>query len=211
MVAPSSTPEYKAWYNAVDRCHNPEHLAFKWYGARGVVVCARWRDSFDSFLADMGPRPGRRMELDRYPDNGGNYEPTNCRWATKSQNRLNTRRNRLIEFNGRRQTLQEWSRELGIARETIYFRLSKGWLVERALFQPVSPTRSNPGRRDTKRVRKIAFHGKSQSICEWATQTGLRDSVIGQRLRAGWSVKKTLTTPSLNQKAERATISQNLF
>ena len=211
MVALSSIPEYRVWNAMIQRCCNARSQAYVYYGKRGISVCTRWQDSFYNFLADMGPRPGRRMELDRYPDNDGNYEPTNCRWATKSQNRLNTRRSRLIEFDGRKQNLQEWSRELGIARETIYFRLSKGWLVERALFQPVSPTRSNPGRRDTKRVRKIAFHGKSQSICEWATQTGLRDSVIGQRLRAGWLVKKTLTTPSLNQKAERATISQNLF
>ena len=208
MVATSSTPEYKAWKHAVYRCHNPDHFAFRWYGARGIVVCPRWRDSFDNFLADMGRRPSRRMELDRYPDNGGNYEPTNCRWATKSQNRLNTRRNRLIEFDGRRQTLQEWSRELNIPRETIYWRISAGWSVERALSQPVSAAAAaaRAGRRDTKRVKKIAFHGKSQSQSAWAHQTGLRDSVIGQRLRAGWSIKKTLTTPSLNQKAEWAVV-----
>src|ERR1035437_1367919 len=135
----------------IQRCCNARSQAYVYYGKRGISVCTRWQDSFYNFLADMGPRPGRRMELDRYPDNDGNYEPTNCRWATKSQNRLNTRRSRLIEFDGRRQTLQEWSRELNIPRETIYWRISAGWSVERALSQPVSAAAAaaRAGRRDT--------------------------------------------------------------
>lgn len=74
------------------RCGNPKNPNFRYYGGRGIRVCERW-SVFENFLADMGRRPGREYSIDRYPDNNGNYEPGNCRWATASQqNRNKTRR-----------------------------------------------------------------------------------------------------------------------
>jgi hypothetical protein len=74
------------------RCNNPNNHAFDRYGGRGITVCDRWR-SFENFLADMGERPPG-MSIDRWPDNDGNYEPGNCRWATSREQRLNQRRQR---------------------------------------------------------------------------------------------------------------------
>lgn len=82
------TPTYVSWNNMIQRATNPRHPAWKNYGGRGITVCARWRD-FANFLADMGERP-EGLSLDRI-DNDGDYQPSNCRWATRAQQRLNQR------------------------------------------------------------------------------------------------------------------------
>lgn len=93
----TNTIEYRAWANMKDRCYRKTHKQFSDYGGRGIKVCARWRNSFESFLADMGLRPpgvaGRKplYSIDRYPNPNGNYKPTNCRWATKYQQTHNRR------------------------------------------------------------------------------------------------------------------------
>jgi hypothetical protein len=86
------SPEYTSWQAMKARCSNPNLSAFKYYGGRGISVCARWRDSFEEFLADMGRRPSMAHTLDRFPNNNGNYEPGNVRWATKSEQLKNRRR-----------------------------------------------------------------------------------------------------------------------
>jgi hypothetical protein len=84
--------EYQVYRGMIARCSDPHHKAFKDYGGRGIQVCARWRTSYENFLADMGRRPTSKHSIDRYPDNDGNYEPGNVRWATASQQQKNKRR-----------------------------------------------------------------------------------------------------------------------
>jgi len=86
-----NTSEYRSWQQMIQRCYNPKRPQYKYWGGRGITVCDRWRKSFQAFLEDMGPRPKGAL-LDRYPNNDGNYEPGNCRWATQSEQNSNRRR-----------------------------------------------------------------------------------------------------------------------
>lgn len=83
------SPEYRAWQNMKKRCLSPNAVQYPYYGLRGISICAEWM-RFESFYADMGPKPSRVHSLDR-KDNDGNYEPGNCRWATKVEQATNRR------------------------------------------------------------------------------------------------------------------------
>ena len=123
----------------VQRCTNPNDEAYHNYGARGISVCDRWLD-FANFLEDMGESPPR-LTIDRIDNNRG-YEPGNCRWATYKEQMNNVRYNRIIEFDGKTLTLQQWSEESGINIGTLRNRLFvNNWPIADALTQPLSAVR----------------------------------------------------------------------
>jgi hypothetical protein len=134
------TAEYRTWGGIIKRCTNPKTKAFKYYGARGIRVCDRWRESFEAFLADVGPRPSPRHSIDRI-DNDGNYEPGNVRWATREEQMRNRSTAHHVEAFGERLTAAEWSERKGIPYATLLARLAKGWPTEEALTRPVRKTR----------------------------------------------------------------------
>jgi hypothetical protein len=84
------SPEYRSYQAMLDRCTDPTNNRYAMYTSRGITICARWLESFENFLADMGQKPTPKHSIDRI-DNDGNYEPGNCRWATAMQQRHNRR------------------------------------------------------------------------------------------------------------------------
>ncbi len=130
------TPEYKVWCGIKTRCTNENEPKYRYYGGRGIMMCERWLDSFDNFLTDMGPRPSPKHEIDRFPNNDGNYDPDNCRWATKVEQANNKRSNLILTMNGESLTLSQWCRRLSIPVGRTSSRLKKGWSVENALTAP---------------------------------------------------------------------------
>ena len=103
------------------RCYQPTCKDYRRYGARGIKVCSRWRNSFDLFVKDMGLKPlGKSINR---KNNDGNYKPGNCRWATPKQQAGNRRSNRWVSFRGRRMIVSDWAREIGIHKTTLLDRL----------------------------------------------------------------------------------------
>jgi hypothetical protein len=125
--------EWRAWNAMIRRCTYPSMDRYARYGGRGISICPAWRESFEQFLADMGRAPSESHQLDRI-DNDGNYEPGNCRWASREQQIRNSSRARLITAFGRTMHIGDWSAEIGVNRQTIQMRIDKyGWTPERAV------------------------------------------------------------------------------
>lgn len=127
-----NTPLYAVWRTMRQRCTNPNCRGYKWYGAKGIKVCEEWLnvENFFEWAIQSGYREG--LTIDRI-DSSGDYEPSNCRWVSMSEQQSNRSSNHLIEFNGECHTLTEWSSILGIPRSTLSNRIvTHGWTVERA-------------------------------------------------------------------------------
>jgi hypothetical protein len=139
---------FTTWAAMKNRCHSSTSQWYSRYGGRGIKVCDRWLESFENFLADMGERPDG-ASIDRI-DNDGNYEPSNCRWATRLQQERNKGSNRYFTINAERRALSEWCELYGANYQRVYARLLLGWDIEKALTAP-------------HRDRKTCLHGTASS------------------------------------------------
>ena len=142
------TNEFEIWKTLKQRCCNPKNPTYRYYGARGIRICLGYRDSFVTFLGDLGERPSKKHSIDRR-ENSGHYScgrceeclennwSANCRWATRVEQNNNTRRNRRLTYNDQTHTVAEWARILGIRSQVITDRLRWGWSVEEIFTIPV--------------------------------------------------------------------------
>lgn len=128
--------EYEAWCGMIKRCTNPSDKLYHHYGGRGIRVCDVWLNSFEDFLKDVGRKPSSQHSIDRYPDNNGDYEPGNVRWATQKEQMRNTRANHLVTINGETRCINEWVELSGISRSALRGRIKRGWPSSRLLEPP---------------------------------------------------------------------------
>lgn len=185
---------YRAWSAMIYRCHNESSPNYPDYGGRGIQVCERWRNSFHAFVADVGRRPSQDYSIDRFPDNNGNYEPGNCRWATHTQQQRNKRSNKLIEYAGEIHCVADWAERVGLPVRCLALRLRKGWDVGRALTTPRTI-------RDLPNRTPYEHNGECKSLAEWARSAGIKYSTLQERIRAGWDFQRAVTeTVSLSPK-----------
>lgn len=195
--------ESNCFYRIKYRCFKRECRDYKNYGGRGITVCSGWKNSFSSFLKDVGTKPSPDLSIDRI-DNNGNYSCGKCEeciengwkmnvhWGTRLEQMNNQRRTRLFTFNGKTQSSNFWAEELGINPYTLGNRKANGWSDERALTTPVN----DKTHQQKKTAKSIEFDGKSMSIYRWSKIVGIRFNTIDARLKKGWSVKDALTIPA---------------
>ena len=129
----SKTNLYTIWASMKARCYNKKYECYERYGGRGIVVCDEWKNSFENFKRDIGEKPGKDYSIDRI-DFDGNYEPSNCKWSTRTEQENNKSTNRIIEHNGEKTTLAQLARKNRIEYRLLYSRIVKlKWDVNYAI------------------------------------------------------------------------------
>ena len=123
---------YKSWEQMKARCGNPRSHGFHRYGGRGIKVCKRWLESFTDFYEDMGDRP-EGMSLDR-KDTDGDYDPSNCRWATRKEQNRNRRDNINLTIDGETKCAAEWADQHCVPLDRVYYRYKQGWPHDECVF-----------------------------------------------------------------------------
>ncbi len=154
----SKTPTHNSWCRMMYRCYCKTGDKYALYGARGITVCDRWRfgedgkSGFECFYSDMGERPmGKTVHR---VDNDGNYEPSNCVWATQKEQMLSTSKSHRLTLNGISLTVSQWTERLGFKNSTIQNRLRRGWTEERILTTPIIPPQISGASGFAKRFNK---------------------------------------------------------
>ena len=133
----SRTRIYRIWRSMKARCYDPNSSRYTSYGGRGITICDEWINDFEAF-DEWSTSHGysEKLSIDRI-DVNGNYEPSNCRWATNDEQAVNKTNNHYLELNGEIKTVSEWARQLGVRYNLISNRLQRGWSVENALTIPL--------------------------------------------------------------------------
>ncbi|MES2934314.1 MAG: hypothetical protein V4805_12605 [Pseudomonadota bacterium] len=135
----SKTPIYRTWLHMRKRCGDPSNKNYADYGGRGIHVCDKWQNSFETFHDHVSPLTNfgkRGYTLDRI-NNNGHYEPGNVHWATTSEQQSNRRNSVVLTLNGKTQCLAAWAKELGVPRGRLESRIRYGWNDQQILIIPL--------------------------------------------------------------------------
>lgn len=173
------TPEYTAWINMRARCYKRYSDSYEYYGGRGIKVCDRWLNSFENFAEDMGLRPpGHSLER---MDNSKDYSPDNVCWATHETQMNNTRFNKIVEWDGREQTVSRWARELGIDPSNLSHRLLK-WPKEKAMTRAGDERGLKLTKEDAEAIR-VFYDIEDVSQAELGERFGVSQTMVGKIVR----------------------------
>lgn len=194
------------WKGMIARCENARLDEYKNYGLRGIKVCHDWRSSFDSFkkwAISCGYKDN--LSLDRFPDNNGNYEPGNCRWATRSQQARNTRRNISLTAFGEKKVLKDWANDSRclVSYQTLLYRINSGWDIANAMV------------RSTKNARRksiiVTAFGESKTAKQWSRDSRCKVTyrTLVKRLRRGHAPEYAMSTQSGNIAKLRSVVSDS--
>lgn len=187
----AGTPDYMIWASIKSRCYCETNKDYNNYGARGIKVCDRWKESYENFIKDMGHRQSFDYSIER-EDVNGDYCPENCYWLLKSLQAKNRRNNTELEYKGKVKILQEWADEVGIKPSTISKRINNyGWSIEEAL--TINP--KDKFRRESKLTKYIVCFGISWPLRVWSELSGIQKGTIIARIKRGWTPEKAVITP----------------
>lgn len=202
---------YDRWRHMMDRCYDPKCPAYPDYGGRGIQVCREWH-TLGGFVAGLPAGYARGLDIDRI-DNNGDYEPGNIRWVTRATNNDNRRSGRVLEFDGRSQSLTAWARELGMRPGLISERLNLyGWTAEQALTTPPlsDQERMARARASTKQTLnyipkpkaeprqplRFEYRGEARTLAEIARLSGVDVKLLRKRVcERGWSIERATAPP----------------
>lgn len=180
----SKSPEYRIWCGMRRRCEDANASGYHRYGGRGIAVCGRWKRSFANFISDMGPRPSLSHSIDRYPNNDGNYEPSNCRWATPKEQGRNKSQNRLVKIGNATRCVAEWCEMSGLSYLGFLNRVRKYGESEAMVLAPRHSS------------IRIVVDGHEKSVGDWAKCVGLNATSIYARLKKGWPPALAVMIPA---------------
>jgi hypothetical protein len=186
------TPEYMAWDAMIQRCTNPNRTQSKDYYGRGITVCDEWRNSFEQFYTDIGPKPTTQHQLNRI-DNEKGYFPGNVEWTTPRENARNKRSNHLITYNGETLPLCDMAVKYGISERALCHRLARGKSVEEAMTTKVQE----------KNKTYTAF-GESGTMPYFSKKYSVSIQLIRQRLKQGMSIEEALSKPVKKRKPSKS-------
>ncbi len=198
----SNHPLYAVYQDMKTRCYSPAHIGYENYGGRGICICEEWLDDIFSFRAwAMSNGYEKGLQIDRI-DNDGNYCPENCRFVTKDENNVNTRRNVYIECWGERKTITDWSKDV---RCVVNFSTLNGrrkimkWDFEKAMTTPKHAETKSIIRE--KQGRFITAWGESKTTMDWVEDERCKIGKSGLkiRLQKGWSAEDAISTPPLRK------------
>ena len=177
----SGTPEHTSWRKMKERCTNNKTRQWQWYGGRGIKVCDRWMDSFESFFEDMGERP-TGTTLDRIDPNG-NYEPSNCRWADKQTQTRGQRHVIWVEYKDEKVPLRELCKRLGLPWMRVYQRIM---VLNMPLIEALEP-RKIIGQAKLNEQQVIEIRNRKEPAKYLASIYGVTDDAIRLvRSRQNW-------------------------
>lgn len=177
----SNTHIYHAWQSMIARCCYESSPSYKDYGARGITICDKWRNSFETFYKDMGPRPTPHHTVERRENDKG-YSKENCYWATKAEQANNRRSNILYEYCGEVKTLKQWCDILGLQYSGVYHRIKVlGWSFENAI-QPIE-------------LYPVTYNGVTLALLEWCWELKLPYNNTYLRFLNGESLESIVNNP----------------